>query len=1115
MINSKKRIALFVGQADESYQSRFITGFLENAFALDMDTCVFAMYHKYQDTASREKGESNIFTLMRAEHFDGAVVLADSIQTAGAADRLEEWLHENFHKPVLMVETKSRYFPSVYTDCCEPIDALVEHLVTVHGAADIAFLCGKKWHEHSQLRLHAVRSALEKRGLSLPEDRIIYGDFWYLSGEVCADLLTAGDKKLPDAVICANDCMAIGLCQALEERGISVPDEIAVISYDSTFEGRSSPKPVTSAVIPAKELGSYAAGYMADKLEGRETQPFYAAPQIFIGESCGCCHKENDDPELSLQRKSWDTVISREGFASVNNAMADDIISQTDLAGFTGMVYSYAFQLGAESFHLCIGDMWRYMGKSSDVHFGNDGYPDKMIYAVRFNKSHKDGIAGLDISFDSRLLLPDLLDEHEKPRAVFFTPVFCENNCFGYAAVEYGDEARSYDEVYREWIRLVSKGLESLRRYLETNRIQEQLNALKSSKFSALSFAYDTLDPDEKADYELVTRILDGNLFKYKFQPIVNTVDGSVFSYEALMRSDAERSIPPLAIVRYADMQNRLVDIERSTFMNVLEIVKNKADKLNGAKIFINSIPGVQLADDDLAKVEEYLDLLTDTVVVELTEEAEMGDDELERMKSILKRHKTKIAVDDYGTGYSNVSNLLRYMPDYVKIDRTLISEIQIKPQKQHFVKEMISFCHDNGIRALAEGVETAEELRTAIMLGADLIQGFYTGKPESDLIPEISENVRREISEYHYEFTSGVVVQKYIAGKTNRVSLSALIKENFSEIVVGRGEMIYKDITVYGAPGLNSNVHITVEPGYKGRITLENISLLGDKNFQCIDIGEGADVTLVLSGDNVLRNSGITAAPTSRLTVEGDGNLVIVLNSKEFCGIGNMPDKTSGELIFEHSGTIEIKGHGSTGVCIGGGTGGKVRIFSGQFLLSSNSSKAVCIGSLTGDANVLIDSCNIIIDLNTNEGAAIGSVTGNTKASITKCSFRAQCDGSDIVGIGTVRGENTHVSVDISSMDIDMSGISLTGIGALRGSTNCELTSTVLKMTLSGVDSLAVGGYSDDTFIRMNRCDSRWDVRNNTGKDCHADEKNFSIINGLGRFTVNGSEIIRESSIG
>ena len=97
-----KRIALFAGQADESYQSRFISGFMKNAFAAGYDVCVFSMYLKYQDTPERELGESNIFSLMNPEKFDGAIILKDSIQTENAAEKLksrsERALPEHLHR---------------------------------------------------------------------------------------------------------------------------------------------------------------------------------------------------------------------------------------------------------------------------------------------------------------------------------------------------------------------------------------------------------------------------------------------------------------------------------------------------------------------------------------------------------------------------------------------------------------------------------------------------------------------------------------------------------------------------------------------------------------------------------------------------------------------------------------------------------------------------------------------------------------------------------------------------------------------------------------------------------------------------------------------------------
>lgn len=115
MIEHRKRIALFVGQADESYQSRFISGFLKEAFSQDYDVCIFSMYRKYQDTREREQGEANIFSLMNPEKFDGAVILKDSIQTENAADNLELYLKDFFDNRIVVIEKESDLFPSIRT----------------------------------------------------------------------------------------------------------------------------------------------------------------------------------------------------------------------------------------------------------------------------------------------------------------------------------------------------------------------------------------------------------------------------------------------------------------------------------------------------------------------------------------------------------------------------------------------------------------------------------------------------------------------------------------------------------------------------------------------------------------------------------------------------------------------------------------------------------------------------------------------------------------------------------------------------------------------------------------------------------------------------------------
>ena len=250
------------------------------------------------------------------------------------------------------------------------------------------------------------------------------------------------------------------------------------------------------------------------------------------------------------------------------------------------------------------------------------------------------------------------------------------------------------------------------------------------------------------------------------------------------MRSDTEKFVSPLDIIKYAGMMNRLTDVEKATFLNILSIVEEQKVIFEGRKVFINSIPGIKILDEDAKKISGYLEKDANSVVVELTEEAELDDRELQTTKDFYRNLGIELAVDDYGTGYSNVANLLRYMPNYVKIDRSLLSEIQNKTQKQHFVREIIEFCHDNGILALAEGIETREELQTVILLGVDLIQGYYTARPAAEVRKEIDEKVRREIISFKQEQEDGQRKHIYIAGRTNRVSLNSLARSGNTDIL-------------------------------------------------------------------------------------------------------------------------------------------------------------------------------------------------------------------------------------------------------------------------------------------------------------------------------------------
>ena len=231
----------------------------------------------------------------------------------------------------------------------------------------------------------------------------------------------------------------------------------------------------------------------------------------------------------------------------------------------------------------------------------------------------------------------------------------------------------------------------------DLDKISEQLVRFRSYG-EIVDHKLSSLTDDERAELKETEHIIDENLFDYYFQPIVSTKDGEIFSYEALMRPKSNMNLTPLHILKYASLVNRLHDIERDTLMNVLGIIDMRKNDFLGKFVFINSIPEAKLNVDDFRNITKLLLKHADTAVIEMTEQSEIDDESLEALKERYRNMGVKMAIDDYGSGYSNAGNLLRYMPNFVKIDRSLLTDIQNSPKKRHFVREIIQFCHDNDI---------------------------------------------------------------------------------------------------------------------------------------------------------------------------------------------------------------------------------------------------------------------------------------------------------------------------------------------------------------------------------------------------------------------------------
>ena len=1268
----RKRIALLVAQADEYYQSRFIEGFIDRAFEKDCDVLVFSSYLKYQNNMGREVGETSIFTLVPFETFDAIAVMADTLQSPGLADSLEEIIHNRCKCPVVFIDKESKYFPSIFPNHYGAVKQLINHLIEDHGYTDIAYLTGKAWHHYSKQRLQAFIDAMSEHDLTVGRDRVFYGDFWYTSGESLGARLVKKGDKLPQAIACANDCMAIGLSKVLEENGISIPEQIAVSGYDSTEEGRYSPKPVTSVKLPAREMGAYAADKLFNDMEGRETGPFEDLGEFFCGRTCGCA-EEKVQYETKL-RKVWDTDTSHNSVFSSFNHLDEDLVIQNDFESLIKTTFSYVFQIrDFESFSLCLNDNWQekaklLAGAIDDSRISPERLSDtdkyftkKMMHIIA---CRPEGLAcdrvSDDVFFDRNTLIPRLDAERVKPEAFFFTSMHFEESTFGYAVLSF-TEPRSYKRSYRFWLHSIMRGLENYRRYdelisinkkLEASLVRDPLtgiynyngflqqtediivmNPLRESEkvgvlavdiknlakinnddgriagdnaiisigryladvFShgriycmgngemvalevveesddTLSFLEDKVKelyakiesyndslgpearklevyygtaegmPRTKADYEnlvsvalsrkngqklnfqkmnagglddtqieeakVVNDIIDKNKINYHFQPIVDAHTGEIYAYEALMRVDTSPYIQPLLVLKYAGLFNRLYDIEFATFNNVLTYVKKNTDKFNSdAKIFLNSIPGQHLKKDDMEKVYELAKSLSGKLVVEFTEQSEIDDKELSEMKKEYQKFGFETAVDDYGTGYSNVSNLLRYMPNYVKIDRALLANIQDSPQKQHFVKDIIEFSHDNNILALAEGIETTEEIETVINLGVDLIQGYYTARPSENIIKEIAPEIKEEIVRYSSSKAKNRTRRDYVAGREARISLPLLMKDGYNTIHVTSGHVTHRDLHILGVPGDDAVISLEIESGYKGKIAIENCSFTGRMHDAAITIGDNCEVILSLTGENSLSGGGIKVSPTSSLTFEGSGNLSISSTGVETFGIGNDMDSYHGDIIFDQDGRIEISVNANKSVAIGSGLGGHLTVRRGMYKLNLMGQSSVGIGSISGDIDPIISNCYLEVTSVALAAIGIGSIMGRCDMMIEHSSLKMDFNGNEVVMIGSKHSEKLQVSIYSATINMMSKAHDITAIGSgTAAPSNISIDHVSLRVDLGGKQAGIYRGMDKRVKVRVSNSKIEGSIFTGLEIPAHANDMDFKVTGSLTKLDINGT---------
>ncbi|WP_312679711.1 EAL domain-containing protein [Stutzerimonas nitrititolerans] len=241
--------------------------------------------------------------------------------------------------------------------------------------------------------------------------------------------------------------------------------------------------------------------------------------------------------------------------------------------------------------------------------------------------------------------------------------------------------------------------------------------------------------------------------FRVVYQPQLDLESGRLCGFEALVRWQRDgETIPPNEFVPLAEETGQIVAIDFQVLDSVCQQLKNWLDAIRIVRVAMN-VSAITLMDpsfvDQVTSTLNRYQLppgqlkleITETILIDSTDQA------LEKMNT-LSALGIHFAIDDFGIGYSSLGYLKRFPFSQLKIDQSFIQDVHLDPDAAALVRSMISIGHGLGIKVIAEGVETIEQLSFLHRAGCDEVQGYYYSRPlpPGDCLTFLTHNLKQRL---------------------------------------------------------------------------------------------------------------------------------------------------------------------------------------------------------------------------------------------------------------------------------------------------------------------------------------------------------------------------------
>ncbi|MBN2509917.1 MAG: GGDEF domain-containing protein [Spirochaetales bacterium] len=306
-----------------SYQKSLVYGIRTFAAQHNINLITFAT-GRIDSSHSWEKPRDLLFNFIaNNELFSGFLLFSSSLSSLSSTERLAEKLSGLTTLPAVSIGTELEGYPSVVVDNRTGFEELVEHMVIHHGYRDIAYISGPLKHAEGRQRWEIFKEVCTRQRITIPESHFFEGNFAMNSGAHAMKYFLDEKGIMPEAIIAANDNMAIGAWEVLIKRNIQVPKQIALTGFDDLQISESFDLPFTTVRQPLAKQGYLAAETLYELIQGKQAETLISLPsEVVYRFSCGCLTgKTRLDTAQANDPLNRDAAFISEAFSQFKEAI--------------------------------------------------------------------------------------------------------------------------------------------------------------------------------------------------------------------------------------------------------------------------------------------------------------------------------------------------------------------------------------------------------------------------------------------------------------------------------------------------------------------------------------------------------------------------------------------------------------------------------------------------------------------------------------------------------------------------------------------------------------------------------------------------------------------------